>query len=49
MPCNAPEMIRGVQDPYNDSDWEKWCTVLKKYNYEQGTKIYQPYVSKYDF
>lgn len=43
------DMIKGTTDPFNDSDWNDWCTMLKKYNYQKSCEIIQPYVDKYDF
>jgi hypothetical protein len=49
MTGKAPEMIRGITDPYNDTDWENWCKILQKYNYQQVTELCQPYLDQYSF
>ncbi len=46
MEQKAPEFIKGIADPFNDQDWENWCTMLEKYNYQKGIDIYQPYINK---
>ena len=42
-------MIQGTTDPYSDADWNDWCTMLGKYNYQKVIEIAQPYVDKYTF
>lgn len=41
------DWIKGKTDPYNDSDWDNWCKLLGKYNYQRANEIYQPYVDTY--
>ncbi|MDL2301415.1 hypothetical protein LJC58_03570 [Lachnospiraceae bacterium OttesenSCG-928-D06] len=49
LTVNAADYIKGKKDPFSDSDWENWCTMLKKYNYQKASDIYQPYADAYSF
>lgn len=49
LTLNAPDMIKGAKDPFNDTDWNNWCTIIKKYNYQKASDLYQPYVDTYAF
>lgn len=49
MTINAPDFIKGKKDIENDEDWNYWCTMLKKYNYQKVSDICQKYLDLYDF
>ena len=38
---NIPDFIKGVKDPYSDSDWQNYVDAINKYEPEVITKIYQ--------
>ena len=44
---NAANFITGKSN--FEKDWDKWCTILKKYKVDQASEIYQNYVDKYPF
>lgn len=48
MTVNAPNFIMGKTDPYDDGDWNDWCTMLGKYGYSKVNDITQPYADKYE-
>lgn len=43
----VPEFITGASDPSSDADWEKFITMLGKYNYQPIIDIYQKYADMY--
>ena len=47
MTKNCANFITGQSN--FDKDWDKWCTVLKKYKIDSITEIYQYYVDNYPF
>jgi len=47
MEQHAYEFIKGQKDIDNDDDWNTWCTMLKKYNYQKVIEVVQPWVDKY--
>ena len=47
MNKNCANFITGKSN--FEKDWDKWCTVLKKYKVDQITELLQPYVDKYPF
>ena len=47
MTKNCANFITGQSN--FDKDWDKWCTVLKKYKVDSVTEIYQYYVDNYPF
>lgn len=49
LTTRSVQMIQGTTDPYSDADWNDWCTMLGKYNYQKVIEIAQPYVDKYTF
>lgn len=49
MSVNAVDFIKGKKDISNDKDWNDWCTMLSKYNYQKASDIYQPYLDSYSF
>lgn len=49
LTVNVVDFIKGKKDPVNAADWENWCIMLGKYNYQKATEIYQPYVDTYSF
>lgn len=48
MTVNAPNFIMGKTDPYDDGDWNDWCTMLGKYGYTKVNDVVQPYADKYE-
>ena len=44
---NAANFITGKSN--FGKDWDKWCTILKKYKVDEASKIYQYYVDNYPF
>jgi len=44
---NAANFITGKSN--FDKDWDKWCTILKKYKVDEASKTYQYYVDNYPF
>ena len=49
MSINAVDFIKGKTDPYSDVDWDYWCTMLGKYNYQKMNEIFQGYLDLFDF
>ena len=47
MTKNCADFITGKSN--FEKDWDKWCTVLKKYKVDSISEIYQYYVDKYPF
>ncbi len=47
MTKNCANFITGKSN--FDKDWDKWCTVLKKYKVDSVTEIFQYYVDNYPF
>ena len=47
MGKNCANFITGKSN--FDKDWDKWCTVLKKYKVDEASSIYQYYVEHYPF
>ena len=47
MTKNAANFITGKSN--FQKDWDKWCTVLKKYRVDEITQLYQYYVDNYPF
>lgn len=47
MTKNCANFITGKSN--FDKDWDKWCTVLKKYKPDTATAIYQHYIDNYPF
>ena len=47
MEQHAYEFIKGTTDIDSDEDWNVWCTMLQKYNYQKAIDVAQPYVDKY--
>jgi len=47
MTKNCANFITGKSN--FDKDWDKWCTVLKKYRVDSITALYQYYVDNYPF
>ena len=47
MSKNCADFITGKSN--FGKDWDKWCTVLKKYKVDTATEIYQKYVDEYPF
>ena len=47
MTKNCANFITGKSN--FDKDWDKWCTVLKKYRVDSITELYQYYVDHYPF
>ena len=45
MGKNCANFITGKSN--FEKDWDKWCTVLKKYKVDQIAALYQTYVDKY--
>lgn len=43
------EFIKGITDIDSDEDWGNWCTMLKKYNYQKGIDLLQPYIDMNPF
>ena len=43
------EFIKGITDIDSDEDWGNWCTMLKKYNYQKGIELLQPYIDMNPF
>lgn len=49
MDAHTMEFIKGQKDVTDDQEWNNWCTMLTKQNYEKALKLVQPYVEKFDF
>ena len=47
MTKNCANFITGKSN--FDKDWDKWCTVLKKYRVDSIAELYQYYVDHYPF
>ena len=47
MEQHAYEFIKGTTDIESDDDWNVWCTMLQKYNYQKAIDVAQPYVDKF--
>ncbi len=47
MELHAYEFIKGIKDIDSDEDWNTWCTMLGKMNYQKIVEILQPYVDEY--
>lgn len=47
MELHTYEFIKGQTDIDNDDDWNTWCTMLQKYNYQKVSDIVQPWIDKY--
>lgn len=46
---NTVDFIKGSKDPFDDGDWDVWCQMLAKYNYQKVSDLVQPYVDRYSF
>ncbi len=49
MEQHTYEFIKGTLDIDSEEDWGNWCTMMKKYNYQRGTEIFQPYIDQNPF
>lgn len=50
MATNCPDFIKGKKNiAAGSEDWNNWCTIMKKYNYQKVIDIFQPYVDQFDF
>ena len=49
MERHTYEFIKGTLDIDSEEDWGNWCTMMKKYNYQRGTEIFQPYIDQNPF
>ena len=47
MGKNCANFITGKSN--FDKDWDKWCTILKKYKVDEASSIFQYYVDHYPF
>ncbi len=47
MELHAYEFIKGITDIDSDDDWNTWCTMLQKYNYQKVVDMLQPYIDAY--
>ena len=46
MEQHTYEFIKGTLDIDSDEDWGNWCTMMKKYNYQKGIDLFQPYIDQ---
>lgn len=47
MALHVPEFIKGVADPFNETDWGNWVKMMNKYGYQKYIDIVQPYIDEH--
>ncbi len=49
MSVHVPEFINGKLDPYSDTDWNNWVTMMTKYGYQKVVDILQPVADEHPY